>query len=117
MDKRKFEEKIEKSIENAAAHFEQRVESVAAKAEKRIEAAADRFDKSVERATGTRAGKIAVFCINVVIAIALITGGSFLLHYEHIIWANVCFIAAALDIVWRIVEIIIFRDKGKPKND
>ena len=88
MDKRKFEEKIEKSIENAAAHFEQRVESVAAKAEKRIEAAADRFDKSVERATGTRAGKIAVFCINVVIAIA-----------------------------WRIVEIIIFRDKGKPKND
>lgn len=48
MDKRKFEEKIEKSIENAAAHFEQRVESVAAKAEKRIEAAADRFDKSVE---------------------------------------------------------------------
>ena len=77
MDKRKFEEKIEKSIDNAAAHFEQRVESVAAKAEKRIEAAADRFDKSVERATGTRAGKIAVFCINVVIAIALITGGFF----------------------------------------
>ena len=117
MDKRKFEEKIEKSIENAAAHFEQRVESVAAKAEKRIEAAADRFDKSVERATGTRAGKIAVFCINVVIAIALIMGGFFLLHYEHIIWANVGFIAADLDIVWRILEIIIFRDKGKPKND
>ena len=72
MDKQKFEEKIEKSIENAAAHFEQRVESIAAKAEKRIEAAADRFDKSVERATGTRTGKIAVFCINVIIAIALI---------------------------------------------
>ena len=57
MDKRKFEEKIEKSIENAAAHFEQRVESVAAKAEKRIEAAADRFDKSVERATGNKGGQ------------------------------------------------------------
>ena len=46
MNKQEFEEKIERTIEDAAAHIEERIDKAMIKAEQKIEMAADRFDKS-----------------------------------------------------------------------
>lgn len=120
MNKKEFEDRIEQTIENAATHFEERIESAVDKAEKRIEAAAENFNKSVDCVAEKKMVKIFIYFLNIAIAIGLIVGGFVLLHYEHMVLANICFIIAALDITWRIVEAIIFREKGnngKSKKD
>lgn len=46
MNKQEFEEKIERTSEDAAAHMEERIDKAMIKAEQKIEMATDRFDKS-----------------------------------------------------------------------
>lgn len=110
MKKQEFEEKIERTIEDAAAHMEKRIDRAMTKAEQKIEAAADRFDKSVNRAAETKTGKRVIFFVNLLIAVALFIGGFVLLHYQYTIWAIVCFSVGGLDVLFRIIEAIIFKD-------
>ncbi len=110
MNKQEFEEKIERTIENAASHMEDRIDKAMTKAEQKIEAAADRFDKSVNRAAGTKTGKRIIFFVNLLIAVALFIGGFILLHYQYTIWAVVFFSVGGLDVLFRIMEAIIFKD-------
>lgn len=90
--------------------FEDKIERAAAKFEEKVEAAADRFDKSVNHAAKTKAGKIVLLILKILIAVALIVGGFILLNFGHTVWAIVCFAAAGADVVWQIVETVIFRD-------
>lgn len=110
MKKQEFEEKIERTIEGAAAHMEERIDRAMTKAEQKIEAAADRFDKSVNRAAETKTGKRIIFFVNLLIAVALFIGGFVLLHYQYTVWAIVCFSVGGLDVLFRIIEAIIFKD-------
>lgn len=110
MNKQEFEEKIERTIENAASHMEDRIDKAMTKAEQKIEAAADRFDKSVNCAAGTKTGKRIIFFVNLLIAVALFIGGFILLHYQYTIWAVVFFSVGGLDVLFRIMEAIIFKD-------
>lgn len=110
MKKQEFEEKIERTIEGAAAHMEERIDRAMTKAEQKIEAAADRFDKSVNRAAETKTGKRIIFFVNLLIAVALFIGGFVLLHYQYTIWAIVCFSVGGLDVLFRLIEAIIFKD-------
>lgn len=110
MKKQEFEEKIERTIEGATAHMEERIDRAMTKAEQKIEEAADRFDKSVNRAAETKTGKRIIFFVNLLIAIALFIGGFILLHYQYTIWAIVCFSVGGLDVLFRIIEAIIFKD-------
>lgn len=77
MNKQEFEEKIERTIEDAAAHMEERIDKAMVKAEQKIEMATDRFDKSVNRAAKTKTGKRIIFFVNLLIAVALFIGGFF----------------------------------------
>lgn len=90
MNKQEFEEKIERTIEDATAHMEERIDKAMVKAEQKIEMATARFDKSVSRAAKTKTGK-RIFFVNLLIAVALFIGGFVLLHYQYTIWAIVCF--------------------------
>ena len=110
MKKQEFEEKIERTIEDAAAHMEERIDRAMTKTEQKIEAAADRFDKSVNRAAETKTGKRIIFFVNLLIAVALFIGGFVLLHYQYTVWAIVCFSVGGLDVLFRIIEAIIFKD-------
>lgn len=110
MNKQEFEEKIERTIEGAAAHMEERIDRAMTKAEQKIEEAADRFDKSVNRAAETKTGKRIIFFINLLIAVALFIGGFVLLHYQYTVWTIVCFSVGGLDVLFRIIEAIIFKD-------
>lgn len=75
MNKQEFEEKIERTIEGAAAHMEERIDRAMTKAEQKIEEAASRFDKSGNRAAETKTGKRIIFFVNLLIAVALFIGG------------------------------------------
>lgn len=110
MNKQEFEEKVERTIEGAATHMEERIDKAMTKAEEKIEAVADRFDKSVNRAAETKVGKRIIFFINLLIAVALFIGGFVLLHYQYTVWAIVCFSVGGLDVLFRIIEAIIFKD-------
>ena len=46
MNKQEFEEKIERTIEDAPPHIEERIDKAIIKPEQKIEMATDRFDKS-----------------------------------------------------------------------
>ena len=80
MNKQEFEEKIERTSEDAAAHMEERIDKAMIKAEQKIEMATDRFDKSVNRAAKTQPGNRLIFFVNLLIAFALFIGGFVLLH-------------------------------------
>ena len=110
MNKQEFEEKIERTIEDAAAHMEEPIDKAMVKAEQKIETAADRFDKSVNRAAKSKAGKRIIFFVNLLIAVALFISGFVLLHYQYTIWAIVCFSVGGLDVLFRLIEAIIFKD-------
>ena len=110
MNKQEFEEKIERTIEDATAHMEERIDKAMVKAEQKIEMATDRFDKSVNRAAKTKTGKRIIFFVNLLIAVALFIGGFVLLHYQYTIWAIVCFSVGGLDVLFRLIEAIIFKD-------
>ena len=110
MNKQEFEEKVERTIEGAATHMEEHIDKAMTKAEQKIEAAADRFDKSVNRAAETKTGKQIIFFVNLLIAVALFIGGFVLLHYQYTIWAIVCFSVGGLDVLFRLIEAIIFKD-------
>ena len=110
MKKQEFEEKIERTIEDATAHMEERIDRAMTKVEQKIEAAADRFDKSVNRTAETKTGKRIIFFVNLLIAVALFIGGFVLLHYQYTIWAIVCFSVGGLDVLFRLIEAIIFKD-------
>ena len=71
MNKQEFEEKIERTIEDAAAHMEERIDKAMIKAEQKIEMATDRFDKSVNRAAKTKTGKRIIFFVNLLIALSI----------------------------------------------
>lgn len=110
MKKQEFEEKIERTIEDAAAHMEKRIDRAMTKAEQKIEAATDRFDKSVNRAAETKTGKRIIFFVNLLIAVMLFIGGFVLLHYQYTVGAIVCFSVGGLDVLFRLIEAIIFKD-------
>lgn len=110
MNKQEFEEKIERTIEDATAHMEERIDKAITKAEQKIEAAANRFDKSVNRAAKTKTGKRIIFFVNLLIAFALSIVGFVLLHYQYTIWAIVCFSVGGLDVLCRLIEAVIFKD-------
>ena len=110
MNKQEFEEKIERTIEDAAAHMEEPIDKAMVKAEQKIETAADRFDKSVNRAAKTKTGKRIIFFVNLLIAVALFISGFVLLHYQYTIWAIVCCSVGGLDVLFRLIEAIIFKD-------
>lgn len=90
--------------------MEERIDMAMTKAEQKIEEAADRFDKSVNRAAETKTGKRIIFFVNLLIAVALFIGGFVLLHYQYTIWAIVCFSVGGLDVLFRLIEAIIFKD-------
>lgn len=110
MNKQEFEEKIERTIEDAAAHMEERIDKAMVKAEQKIERATDRFVKSANRAAETKTGKRIIFFVNLLIAVALFIVGFVLLHYQYTIWAFVCFSVGGLDVLFRLIEAIIFKD-------
>ena len=109
MNKQEFEEKIERTIEDATAHMEERIDKAMVKAEQKIEMATDRFDKSVNRAAKTKTGKRIIFFVNLLIAVALFIGGFILLNYQYTIWAIFCFCVGGLDVLFRIKEAFNFK--------
>lgn len=110
MNKQEFEEKIERTIEDATAHMEEHIGKAMIKAEQKIERATDRFVKSANRAAETKTGKRIIFFVNLLIAVALFIVGFVLLHYQYTIWAIVCFSVGGLDVLFRLIEAFIFKD-------
>ena len=90
--------------------MEEPIDKAMVKPEQKIETAADRFDKSVNRAAKTKTGKRIIFFVNLLIAFALFIGGFVLLHYQYTNWAIVCFSVGGLDVLFRLIEAIIFKD-------
>lgn len=110
MNKQEFEEKIERTIEDATAHMEEHIDKAMIKAEQKIERATDRFVKSANRAAETKTGKRIIFFVNLLIAVALFIVGFVLLRYQYTIWAIVCFSVGGLDVLFRLIEAFIFKD-------
>ena len=90
--------------------FEDKIEQAANRLEDKIERAADNVDKSINRAVKTKVGKVIMTIIHICFILALILSGIILLHFTHTAWAIVCFVAAGIDLIWRILEKFIFED-------